>query len=123
MGKMKFLVRKASGGDERPFDRAEKETYRHTEILWYVSPSNWEDPEWQKKWREGGTNHRDIEIADPHSYTLHARDVERVCWLVLVNSLEGLGELIDECGDSLVISRDKEVPDMLVMTIYDDYMD
>jgi len=123
MRKMKFLVRKASGGDERPFDGAGKETYRGVDILWYVSPSNWEDPEWQKKWREGGTNHREIEIASPRIHTVHARDIERSGWFVELMSPSGLGELIEECGNSLIISKSREVPDTLVMTIYDDYMD
>ena len=120
---MKFLVNRASSNKAKPFSRSAEEEYRHVDILWYTAPGNWESAEWQKEWLGTGTNHRKIEVGRPFKHEVNVRDLIKIGWFIEVASLEGLGELIDECGESLVISKEQDVPDTLVMTIYDDYMD
>ena len=121
--KMKFLVDRASSNRAKPFGRSAEEEYRYVDILWYTAPGNWESAVWQKEWRGTGTNHRKIEIDKPYKHEVNVRDLIKTGWFIEVASLEELGELIDECGESLVISKEQDVPDTLVMTIYDNYMD
>lgn len=105
---MWFRINKASDVYEKPHNKAiMKKGY-------IVDARRWgsvdEMPEyWRKEWHERGINHR-VENG------CIKRDLEIEDWYIEINFLHELMELIEDCGNSLVIDNEKII-------IYDDYLE
>lgn len=105
---MWFRINKASDLYGKPHNKAiMKKGY-------IVNARRWgsvdEMPEYQRKeWYERGINHR-VENG------CIKRDLEIEDWYIEINFLHELMELIEDCGNSLVIDNEKII-------IYDDYLE
>ena len=111
---MEFILTRTSlWNDEKPHGDAIKKK------LTYIDERTWKTLEeanqgsWGQDWLASGKNHREIN-------SVVARDVEREAWVIGLDGLGGLLELLKSEGE-LIISESnyKEVP--LRLEIYDDY--
>lgn len=113
---MKFRITRTSGScfdEARPCKKAVKGTYLYTHTRTCT------EEEFNKRfahreglWRSEGINHR----VDSIGYI--QREDEREGFLIEINSLEELLELIAEVDCPVVISKDNQMPEI---EIYDDY--
>jgi hypothetical protein len=115
----KFLVRTASGTDEKPTKSATREKYMYIDILWFSSIERLKQYG-QLDWLEEGENHRVIEVeGEPHV----ARDREEEGWFIELETPSDFGTLIDTVGNAIVLDREHSLSGDMAITIYDDYMD
>lgn len=113
---MKFRITRTSGSyfdEKKPCEKAVEGKYLHTHTRTCT------EEEFNRKcayregpWRSKGINHR----VDSRGYI--QREDEREGFLIEINSLEELLELIAEVDYPVVISKDDPMPEI---EIYDDY--
>lgn len=113
---MKFRITRTSSDyfdEARPCKKAVKGTYLHTHTRTCTEEEfNRKFSDREGLWRSKGINHR----VDSRGYI--QREDEREGFLIEINSLEELLELIAEVDCPVVISKDDPMPEI---EIYDDY--
>lgn len=106
---MWFRISKASNLDEKPHRKAimkkgyivDERTVDSPEKLGYSID--------RRTWYDRGVNHR---VENGHI----KRDLEIEDWYIEINFLHDLMELIEDCGNSVVVDTEKII-------IYDDYLE
>ena len=113
---MKFRITRASGDyfcEKKPCKKAVKGKYLHTHTRTCTEEEfNRKYAHREGPWRSKGINHR----VDSRGYI--QREDEREGFLIEINSLEELLELIAEVDCPVVISKDHPMPEI---EIYDEH--